>query len=61
MITVKDHQKERLFDPWDYPGPKRRKLLETSWAGVFRTHLFVKLPPVGRVARHFNDRLESPS
>jgi len=60
MITVKDHQTGRLFDPWDYLGPKRRKLLETSWAGVFRMHLFEKLP-VGRVARHFNDCLGRPS
>jgi len=29
MITVKDHQTGRLFDPWDYLGPKRRKLFET--------------------------------
>lgn len=60
MITVKDHQTGRLFDPWDYIGPKRRKLLETSWAGVFRKYLFEKLP-VGRVARHFDDRLGRPS
>jgi len=60
MITVKDHQTGRLFDPWDYLGPKRRKLLENSWAGVFRTYLFGKLP-VSKVARHFNDQLGRPS
>jgi len=60
MITIKDHQTGRLFDPWEYLGPKRRQLLEKSWAGVFRTYLFEKLP-VGRVARHFDDRLGRPS
>ena len=60
MITVKDHRTGQLFDPWDYLGPKRRKLLETGWAGVFRRYLFEKLP-VGRVARHFDDRLGRPS
>lgn len=53
MITVKDHSTGRLFDPWAYLGPKRRKLLENSWAGVFRTYLLEKLP-VSKVARYFN-------
>lgn len=53
MINVKDHQTGRLFDPWDHLGPKRRELLDTSWAGVFRTYLLEKLP-VETLARHFN-------
>jgi len=60
MITINDHATGRLFDPWDYLGPKRRKLLETGWAGVFRTFLFEKLP-VDRVARHFDDRNGRPT
>ncbi len=53
MINVKDHQTGQLFDPWDHLGPKRRELLDTSWAGVFRTYLLEKLP-VETLARHFN-------
>ncbi len=25
-----------MFDPWEHLGPKRRRLLELSWASVFR-------------------------
>jgi hypothetical protein len=60
MITVNDHQTERLFDPWGYFGPKRRNLLEKSWAGVFRQYLLEKLP-VHKVARHFDEVMGRPS
>ena len=35
MLTLRDHQSKNLFDPWEYLGPQRRRLLEKSWAGVF--------------------------
>jgi len=35
MIHTKDHKQSYLFDPWDYLGPKRRMLMEESWAGLF--------------------------
>jgi hypothetical protein len=60
MITVNDHQTEWLFDPWKYLGPKRRKLLEKSWSGVFRKYLLENLP-VNRVARHFDEVMGRPS
>jgi len=60
MITVNDHQTEWLFDPWKHLGPKRRKLLEKSWSGVFRKYLLEKLP-VNRVARHFDEVMGRPS
>jgi len=60
MITVNDHQTERLFDPWDHLGPKRRKLLEKSWAGVFRQYLLEKLP-VHKVAGYFDEVMGRPS
>jgi len=60
MITVKDHQTMRLFDPWEYLGPKRRKLLDTSWSGVFRKYLLEKLP-VNKVAKHFDEVMGRPS
>lgn len=44
MIRIKDHQTERLFDPWKHFGPKRRHLLEKSWAGAFRKFLFKEIP-----------------
>lgn len=60
MITVNDHQTEWLFDPWSHLGPRRRKLLEKSWAGVFRNYLLEKLP-VNKVARHFDEAMGRPS
>jgi hypothetical protein len=60
MITVNDHQTEWLFDPWKHLGPKRRKLLEKSWSGVFRNYLLEKLP-VNKVARHFDEVMGRPS
>ena len=60
MITVNDHQTGRLFDPWEHLGPKRRKLLDTSWSGVFRKYLLEKLP-VEKVAKHFDEGMGRPS
>ena len=60
MITVNDHHTKRLFDPWEYVGPKRRKLLERSWSGVFRKYLLEELP-VEKVAGYFHETMGRPS
>ena len=60
MITVKDHHTRRLFDPWEYVGPRRRKLLARSWSGVFRKYLLKELP-VEKVARYFHETMGRPS
>lgn len=44
MIHTKDHKTMPLFDPWEFFGPKRRKLMDESWAGVFRKHILNELP-----------------
>ena len=44
MRTLRDHRNGDLFDPWEYLGPQRRRLLEQSWAGVFREYLLEHLP-----------------
>lgn len=44
MINVKDHKTTRFLDPWHYLGPKRRRMLEQSWAGLFKEHLLEQLP-----------------
>lgn len=53
MIHTHDHKTAYLFDPWSYLGPKRRKLLDESWAGTFREHILPALP-VRELARHFS-------
>jgi hypothetical protein len=44
MFHTKDHKTIPMFDPWEFLGPKRRKLMEQSWAGVFREHILNELP-----------------
>ena len=60
MITINDHHTKRLFDPWAYLGPKRRKLLEKSWAGLFREHLFNKIP-VNKIVCYFDKYMGRPT
>ena len=60
MIHVKDHKTEYLFDPWDYLGPKRRKLIDESWAGLFRKHILTELP-VDEFARFFTEGFGRPT
>lgn len=60
MLTRRDHRSGVLFDPWDYVGPQRRKLLERSWAGVFRDYLLKDLP-INDLAAGFRDDFGRPS
>ena len=48
MIYTKDHKTLPIFDPWEFLGPKRRKLMDQSWAGLFRQHILNALP-VGKL------------
>lgn len=60
MLTIRDHHSGDLFDPWAHLGEKRKRLLERSWAGVFREHLLQRLP-VGELAPHFRNGFGRPS
>lgn len=44
MIRINDHKQQPLFDPWRFLSPKRRRMLEESWPGLFREHLLAELP-----------------
>jgi hypothetical protein len=44
MINIKDHKTLNIFDPLPYLGPKRRRLMESSWAKLFRDHVLFALP-----------------
>lgn len=54
MFFTKDHKTGYIFDPWSYLGPKRRKLLEESWAGIFRKEILNELP-VNQIASSFSE------
>ncbi|MDO8747167.1 MAG: transposase [Thermodesulfovibrionales bacterium] len=60
MIHIKDHRQMDLFDPWGFLSPKRRELLDQSWAGLFQKELLRELP-VGEVASFFNDDFGRPT
>lgn len=60
MIHTKDHTTGYLIDPPRHLGPKRRKLMEDSWAGLFREHILRKLL-VQKIALFFTKDLGRPT
>jgi len=60
MIHIKNHRQKDLFDPWSFLSPKRRELLDNSWAGLFKKDLLCELP-VSKVAPFFNDDFGRPT
>jgi hypothetical protein len=60
MIRIKDHKTRYMFDPFAHLGPKRRKMIDESWAGVFRKHILTELP-VKQLAKHFLSREGHPT
>ena len=60
MIHIKDHKQQELFDPWDHLSPKRRRMLDEGWPGLFREPLLKELP-VRQMRSHFTDGVGRPS
>ena len=60
MQRIKDHKTPYLIDPFHYLGPKRRRFLDSSWAGVFRRYVRPILP-VHLLARHFSPDTGRPT
>jgi hypothetical protein len=53
MINIKDHKTLNIFDPLPYLGPKRRRLMESSWGKLFRDHVLVALP-VDKIFKNYH-------
>ena len=60
MIRINDHKQHTLFDPWHFLSPKRRRMLDESWPGLFREHLLRELP-VDRLRPFLRDGFGAPS
>jgi hypothetical protein len=60
MTNVKDHKTGYLWDQWEHLGPKRRILLQESWAGLFQEHVLPHLP-VERVFPFFSETMGRPT
>jgi len=60
MIRIKDHKTPYIFDQFGYLGPKRRKLLDKSWAGIFRKYVLMELP-VEHLAKNYPSQKGRPT
>lgn len=60
MIRIKNHKQQQLFDPWSHLSPKRRKMLDEDWPGLFRENLLEVLP-VDQMLPHFANGIGRPS
>lgn len=60
MFHVKNHKQLHIVDPWGHLGPKRLKILEDSWAGLFRKEILSELP-VEALRKHYHDSNGRPS
>jgi len=53
MIHIKDHKTLNIFDPLAFLGPKRKRLMDTSWAKLFRDQILSELP-VDKVFKNYH-------
>lgn len=60
MYRINDNKQQELFDHWDYMGPSRRKLLQYSWAEMFRNDILHTLP-VNKLKDAFHSTMGRPS
>ena len=60
MQNIKDPNQAYFFSLWSHLGPIRQRLLDESWAGLFREYLLKELP-VGIVAPHFHLTMGRPT
>lgn len=60
MINIKDHKTLHMFDPLAFLGPKRKKLMDTSWGKLFRDHIVPGLP-VNKVFKNYHWAMGRPT
>ena len=60
MLHIKDHKTIDMFDRFGHLGPKRRQLLDNSWAKLFRDEILPHLP-VHLLKEHFDLTQGRPS
>lgn len=54
MFHTKNHKQYNIFDPWGHLGPKRRKIMDKSWSGLFRREILTELP-VEALREYYHD------
>jgi hypothetical protein len=60
MIRIKNHKQLEIFDPWSFMSPIRRRILNQSWAGLFKEEILCELP-VSKFKTFFNEGFGRPT
>lgn len=60
MFYIKDHKTLDMFDPFAFLGPKRRSILDTTWAKTFREDILPDLP-VEILSATYDDHMGRPT
>lgn len=60
MIKIKDHKTPDMFDPTPFLGPRRKQLMTTSWAQLFRDEILPTLP-VEKIYCHYHASQGAPT
>lgn len=60
MLNIKNPNQLNIFDPWEFLTPKRRRMLDDGWPGLFREHILPTIP-VGKVTKYFNETFGRPT
>ena len=60
LIRIKDHKQREMFGPWDFLSPKRRRMLDENWPGLFKEHILDELP-VDEMRPFFHEDFGRPS
>jgi hypothetical protein len=60
MIKVKTPEQLNIFDPWDFLSPKRRKMLDAGWPGLFREHILPSIP-INKIVKYFDPTFGRPT
>ncbi len=54
MFNVKNDKQPYIFDPFSHLGPSRRRLLDQSWAGIFKDQILPGLP-VDELRKYYHE------
>jgi len=60
MIRIKDHKQLQIFDPWAFLSPKRRRMLDDSWSGLFQKEILPALP-IRAIIPYFDSSMGRPT
>jgi len=54
VFNVKNDKQPYIFDPFSHLGPSRRRLLDQSWAGIFKDQILPGLP-VDELRKYYHE------